>query len=90
MPQVINVQSCTLPSSETSNDKVGFFTNAYNVELPPQENVDGGLSSGAKAGIAVGSIVGGGLVLATAWFLIRKRKSTPDAETASQADSDVV
>ncbi|KAM0524060.1 hypothetical protein ACHAPE_001315 [Trichoderma viride] len=37
----------------------------------------GGLSAGAEAGIAVGSVIGGGLIVAAAvWFFLRRRRST--------------
>ncbi|PNP43448.1 hypothetical protein TGAMA5MH_04906 [Trichoderma gamsii] len=37
----------------------------------------GGLSAGAEAGIAVGSVIGGGLIIAAAvWFFLKRRRST--------------
>lgn len=47
----------------------------------------GGLSAGAEAGIAVGSVIGGGLIVAAAvWYFLRRRRDTAPVNQVYAAD----
>lgn len=52
----------------------------------PSVTLKGGsrLSGGAKAGIAVGSILGAALVFAALFFAIRRKRGSKDTEAAVQ------
>ncbi|CAG9939057.1 unnamed protein product [Clonostachys rosea f. rosea IK726] len=49
--------------------------------LIPRAESEGTLSKGAAAGIVVGVIVAGSIVLSAVWFWLRRKKSSPETET---------
>lgn len=71
-------------ASPTSAATATQDTDAATSTAAVAEHGSGGLSGGAKAGIAVGSIVGGIFLLAAAVFLIRRHRAVNrDTEIAA-------
>lgn len=73
-----------VPAGTTSTTSTPAATGAVSSSEPTvaaEEKSSGGLSTGAKAGIAVGAIVGAALIAGVAFFALRRKRSAPkDAE----------
>lgn len=76
------VPAGTAPTPSAANPaSTGTATSAKPTVAEEEEKSSGGLSTGAKAGIAVGAIVGAALIAGFAFFALRRKRSTPkDAE----------
>lgn len=70
-----------IPAGTTSTTSTPAATGAVSSSEPTvaaeEKSSGGGLSAGAKAGIAIGAIVGAAMVAGIAFFALRRRRSAP-------------
>ncbi|KAJ9503885.1 hypothetical protein LTR99_002648 [Exophiala xenobiotica] len=93
-PSAVSTSSSAEPSStQTSTSVTAPVTAAPTASQPPAVSSSGSLSTGSKAGIAIGAIAGAALLLGLGWFLAHslgnKRNGASHVATAPSNSAEV-